>query len=241
MLLGGIFLQLLKLSLRLEAIARLIPSVGSVADVGTDHGYIPVWLAQNGHEGALFATDINSEPLSHAKHTAVEYGLSDRIEFHLCNGLAALDGSDTVIIAGMGGENIADIILAAPWVKEKNCLLVLQPMSKSAYLRAWLFENGFEVLSEQLVQDGNIYEILTVRAGKDEPYSPSELLIGHARLISNSLLFEKRLRQLISKTKRTVEGLSSSGRAEDAERLTRAQEVLNSLQELKYGGAPTEK
>ncbi len=243
MLLGGIFLQRIKLSPRLEAIAKLPPSGGSVADVGTDHGYIPVWLAQNGHSGALFATDINNEPLSHARQTAAEYGLSDRIKFHLCDGLAALDGSetDTVIIAGMGGENIADIIFAAPWVKEKGCLLVLQPMSKSPYLRSWLFDNGFKVLSEQLVEDGNVYEILTVRAGKDEPYSPAEHLIGHAPLISNSPLFGRRLNDLINKTDRIVKGLSTSTRAEDAERLAEVQEILNSLQELKSGGEPTGK
>jgi tRNA (adenine22-N1)-methyltransferase len=141
----------------------------------------------------------------------------------------------------MGGENIADIIFAAPWVKEKGCLLVLQPMSKSAYLRSWLLDSGFMVLSEQLVEDGNIYEILTVRAGKDEPYSPAELLIGHARLISSSPLFGRRLDDLISKTKRAVTGLAASTRAEDTERLAQAQEVLNSLQELKSGEEPTGK
>lgn len=236
-------MQLIKLSPRLEAIAKLPPSGGGVCDVGTDHGCIPVWLAQNGHSGALFATDINKEPLAHARQTAAEYGLSDRIRFHLCDGLAALDGIeiDTVIIAGMGGENIADIIFAAPWVKENACLLVLQPMSKSVYLRSWLFDNGFEVLSEALVEDGSIYEILTARVGKDEPYSPAELLIGHAKLISDSSLFKRRLDDLINKTKRTVTGLSSSTKSEDAERLEQAQEVLNSLLKLNSGGEPTGK
>ncbi len=230
-------MALIKLSPRLEAIAKLVPLHGGACDVGTDHGYIPVWLAQSGHDGALFATDINKEPLLHAKRTADEYGFSDRIEFYLCDGLAALDGSntETVIIAGMGGENIADIILSAPWVKENGCLLVLQPMSKSPHLRSWLFENGFEVLSEHLVEEGNIYEILTAKAGKDEPYSPAELLIGHASLISDSPLFKRRLEILISKTERAVMGLSSSIRSEDAERLEQAQEVLISLRKLKSG------
>ena len=232
-----ILLALIKLSPRLDAIARLVPSVGGACDVGTDHGYIPVWLAQNGHGGELFATDINKEPLLHAKRTADEFGFSGKIGFHLCDGLAALDGkeTETVIIAGMGGENIADIILAAPWVKEYGSLLVLQPMSKSPYLRSWLFDNGFEVLSEHLVEDGSIYEILTARAGKDELYSPAELLIGHARLIESSPLFEKRLNQLINKTERAVTGLSSSARTEDTERLAQEQEILNSLRKLKRG------
>ncbi|MFB0920227.1 MAG: class I SAM-dependent methyltransferase [Oscillospiraceae bacterium] len=230
-------MPLIKLSPRLEAIAKLVPSHGGACDVGTDHGYIPVWLAQNGHDGAIFATDIKKEPLLHAKRTADEYQLSDRISFHLCDGLAALDGSsiETVIIAGMGGENIADIILAAPWVKENGCLLVLQPMSKSSFLRKWLFENGFKVISEHLVEDGSIYEILTARAGKDEPYSHDELLNANARLISNSPLFEKRLDNLITRTERAAAGLSTSAKAEDSEHLAQSQAVLISLRKLKSG------
>ncbi|NCC68024.1 MAG: SAM-dependent methyltransferase, partial [Clostridia bacterium] len=146
----------IKLSERLLSIAKLIPSCGGVADVGTDHGYIPVWLAQNGHSGGLFATDINKGPLEHAKQTAAEYGQAGKISFFLCDGLKALSGREisTVIIAGMGGENIAEIISAAPWMKENHSLLILQPMSKSAFLRQWLFNNGYSVLSEQLVDDG---------------------------------------------------------------------------------------
>lgn len=232
----------IKLSDRLLAIARLVPPLGGVADVGTDHGYIPVWLAQNGHSGKIYASDINEAPLEHAKLTAVEYGQADRISFALCDGLAALDGTDisTVIIAGMGGENIADILSAAPWTKTLRTRLILQPMTKSALLRSWLFDNGYRVLSEQLVQDGLVYEILTAEAGEDESYSPAELLTGHSKLISNDPLFEGRLDSLIEKTERAVSGLASSSRAEDSERLTQASTALSSLFELKKSIFPSE-
>ena len=219
------------------AIAQLVPSFGGVADVGTDHGYIPVWLAQNGHDGKLFATDIKKAPLAHAKQTAVEYGQEDTISFHLCDGLAALDGAEisTVIIAGMGGETIAEILAAAPWTRENKALLILQPMSKSAHLRQWLFDNGYKVLSEQLVDDGTIYEILTAQSGEDEPYSPAELLVGRRQLISSDPLFEKQLKHLIKKSERAVFGLSSSAQAEDHARLANAIETLSSLLEMKNG------
>lgn len=225
----------IKLSARLAAIARLVPAFGGVADVGTDHGYLPVWLAQNGYSGALFATDINKAPLQHAKQTAVEYGQDGKIDFHLCDGLAALDGGDihTVIIAGMGGETIAEILCAAPWTKSNNCLLILQPMSKSPYLRKWLVENGYKVLSEQLVDDGTIYEILTAKSGEDTPYSPAELLVGHKQLISASPLFENRLNNLIEKSKRAVSGLAVSAKTEDTAKLGEANETLSSLLELR--------
>ena len=231
----------IKLSARLAAIARLVPSFGGIADVGTDHGYVPVWLAQSGHNGALFATDINNAPLQHAKQTTVEYGQDDKIAFFLCDGLAALNGFDvsTVIIAGMGGESITEILSAAPWTKENGCLLILQPMSKSVHLRKWLFENGYKVLFERLIDDGSIYEILTAEAGKDAPYSPAELLIGHKQLISSSPLFVNRLNNLIEKSKRAVSGIAASARAEDAARLSDANETLFSLLELKNNSLPS--
>ncbi len=232
----------IKLSDRLEAIAGLVPPLGGVADVGTDHGYIPVWLAQNGHNGNIFASDINEAPLLHAKMTAAEYGQEKRICFKLCDGLAALDRAkiSTVIIAGMGGENIADILSAAPWTKTLRTFLILQPMSKSALLRKWLFDNGYRVLSERLVRDGLVYEILTAEAGEDEPYSPAELLTGYKELIRSDPLFEIRLDSLIEKTERAVSGLRASSRAEDMERLKQLSTALSSLFELKKCVFPSE-
>lgn len=224
----------LKLSLRLNAIAKLVPLFGGVADVGTDHGYIPVWLAQNGHQGKLFATDISKAPLEHAKRTAAEYGLEGQIGFFLCNGLEALSGSDvdTVIICGMGGETIAEILSAALWTRENGHLLILQPMSKSSFLRSWLFENSYKVLSEKLVEDGMVYEILTATAGKDVPYSPAELLIGHRQLISSDPLYSDRLYFLTEKADRAKTGLAASSRAVDTERLKEINELIASLSEL---------
>ena len=106
-------------------------------------------------------------------------------------------------------------------------------MSKSPLLRKWLFDNGYRVLSEQLIRDGLVYEILTAEGGEDEPYSPAELLIGHKELIRSDPLFESRLETLIEKTERAISGLRASTRAEDAERLALAKTALSSLFELK--------
>ena len=224
----------LKLSKRLEAIAKLVPLNGGVADVGTDHGYIPVWLSQNGHSGNIYATDINEGPIDHAKQTAREYDLEDRIHFFLCDGLEALNGNDvsTVITAGMGGENIADILQRASWTKDNNCLLILQPMSKSSYLRSWLYNNGYKVLKEQLVDDGTLYEVITACTGEDTPYSPAELLIGHNELISSDPSYRSRINLLIERAKKTESGLSSSSKAEDTERLHEIKILLTSFEEL---------
>ena len=224
----------IKLSKRLEAIAALVPPYGGVVDVGTDHGYIPVYLAQSCHSGSLYATDINQGPIEHARQTAKDFDVEDKISFYLCNGLEAIHSSEisTIIIAGMGGENIVDILARAPWTKQNNCLLILQPMSKSSILRSWLFDNGFKVLSEQLVDDGTIYEILTASAGKDMPYSPAERLIGHGHLISADPLLNKRLSLLIDKAKKTESGLSSSSKSEDIAKLNEIKALILSLQNL---------
>ena len=227
----------IKLSKRLEKIARLIPLSGGVVDIGTDHGHLPVWLAQNGHSGKLTATDIKKGPLSVARKTAARFGQARRLDFVLCDGLSGIDASDfgTIVIAGMGGETIAHILSEAPWTRDSSrpLMLILQPMTKSQLLRLWLFENGYEVLSESLVEDGRIFEIIcaTGARGFPLPYSPAELLTGHKVLIENDPLFPKRLCALILKTQKAILGLSASLRA-DFMRLNELNTVLKGLIEM---------
>lgn len=231
------------LSKRLSAIALLIPESGGVADVGTDHGYIPVWLRQNGHEGKIYATDINSGPLDKAREHALRQSAHKDISFLLCDGLEQVPPQEvqTVVMAGMGGETIAGILSAAPWTGQGGRTLILQPMTKSGELRLWLFENGYEVLSEQLVEEGKVYEILTARGGADKSYSPAELFTGHTDLIEKDELYPKQLDLLISKFSRACGGLKSSSKHEDISRLRELEGILSELRVKRenvdlYGG-----
>ncbi len=228
----------IKLSKRLEAIARLIPPCGGVADVGTDHGYIPVWLRQNGYTDKIVASDINPEPLGSAIDAAIEHGLVDSIDFKLCDGLKGIcdRGLHTVVIAGMGGETIADILSFALWTSQPDRTLVLQPMTKSDELRRWLINNNYKIISEKLVEDGRLYEILLVTGGVDAPLSPAELFIGRRKLIENDPLFKKRLDELIFKAEKAIAGMESSSRTEDEKRLLRYKKVLKEFLEMKSGG-----
>ena len=225
---------MLKLSRRLAAIAALLPPGGGLADVGTDHGHIPVYALQSGFQGRVCATDIRQGPLDAARRTAWEADLDDQIEFTLANGLDGLDGTGigTVVIAGMGGENIADILARAPWTLQ-DCLLILQPMSKSDVLRRWLVENGCRIESEALVEDGPVYELLTARGGRDQPLSPAELLTGRFSLIRNDPLFPARLDALLERQQRAVTGLARSAKAGDAARLAEEKNILASLFEMR--------
>lgn len=228
-------MQTVRLSRRLAAIAALLPPDGGFADVGTDHGQLPVYLLQNGCPGRVCATDICPGPLAAARRTAGEASLADRIEFLLTDGLDGLDGSGlaSVVIAGMGGENIADILSRAPWTKEGR-LLVLQPMSKADVLRRFLFEHGYRVETERLVEDGPVYELLTARGGKeDTPLSPAELLTGRFALIRDDPLFPARLEHLLEVQRRAVAGLEHSSKPGDAARLTEEKITLASLLEMR--------
>ncbi|MBQ3102732.1 MAG: SAM-dependent methyltransferase, partial [Oscillospiraceae bacterium] len=117
---------------RLQALSQLVPDGARMADIGTDHGYLPVYLLQEGKITFAIASDINREPLEHARRTALEYHITEHIDFRLCGGLDLIEPHevDTVVVAGMGGETIAAILSAAPWLMKSEITLLLQPMSK---------------------------------------------------------------------------------------------------------------
>lgn len=170
----------LQLQPRLQCIADCVPQGTRLADVGTDHGYLPVWLLQNGRIGHAVASDINAAPLEHARRTAAEYGVSACLDFRLCAGLDAVapDEADTVVIAGMGGETIITILGAAGW-DWQGVTLLLQPMTKAELLRPWLTGHGFCIVSERLVRDkGTIYTVIEARAGQSAPLAAAEAWCG---------------------------------------------------------------
>ena len=134
----------------------MIPEGARLADVGTDHAYLPAWLLQNGRIPSAIASDVREGPLSRARATARACGCFERMSFRLCDGLSGIapEEVDALVIAGMGGETIANILEAAPWVKEKDFPIILQPMSTQAELRGWLWRNGFLCLREKTVLEG---------------------------------------------------------------------------------------
>ena len=144
-----------------------MPEGCRLADVGTDHGYLPVYLLQRRRIRGAVAADIGAEPLAHARRTAEAYGV-EGIDFRLCDGLRdiAPDEVDTVVIAGMGGETIIAILEGAAWTKDGAHTLLLQPMTKAADLRYWLSVNGYSFTEERLVWDKNyLYPVLRVTGG----------------------------------------------------------------------------
>ena len=137
-----------------------------LADIGTDHGYLPIRLVQTGRIPSAVACDIAEGPLNSARENIERYGLEDRISTRLADGLEGLcrEDADDIVIAGMGGELIASILSKSDFIKDPSVLLILQPMTRYEKLSAFLCENGYEFLSQDAVSEvSKTYTVITAR------------------------------------------------------------------------------
>ena len=156
---------MVKLSNRLLAVASFVTDGNVLADVGTDHGYIPIYLLQEKRIPRAVAMDINAGPLQRAKEHIDAYGLQDYIETRLSDGVAALAPGevDTVLVAGMGGGLVMHILEEGKEVCMQAKELVLQPQSELERVRAYLWLNGYVILQENMVlEDEKFYPMMRV-------------------------------------------------------------------------------
>ncbi|SDB21546.1 tRNA (adenine(22)-N(1))-methyltransferase [Eubacterium oxidoreducens] len=155
----------MKLSQRLMAVAQLVEVYGTLADVGCDHGYLPIALYEQGKIKRAIALDVNEGPLLRAREHIEEAALLDVVETRLSDGLMALSAKevDSVVIAGMGG-NLMKTILSQSLDVAKSCReIILQPQSEIELLRAYLSEQGFEIIAEDMVcEGGKFYPMMRV-------------------------------------------------------------------------------
>lgn len=161
----------MKLSKRLEFIADHIDKIIALSDIGTDHGYIPLYALRKGLCERAIASDINKDPLDKARLNALLEGMGDELEFRLGGGLEPLkDGEvQAVIIAGMGGKLIRDILEKDIAKVDNLDYLILQPAQNPEGLREYLYTNDYEIISEDLCKDdGKYYELFKVKRKKDE-------------------------------------------------------------------------
>ena len=158
-------------SKRMEALADLCQGARRVIDVGCDHAQLCALLVTEYGVEHAFASDIRPGPLENARRTIAELGLESRITPVLSDGLDAFgpgDG-DTVIIAGMGGEEMTLILSRAPWAGDNGGQVILQPMTNIPKLRQWLAENGYHVKKERVIKEGRkVYTAMNIQKGADE-------------------------------------------------------------------------
>lgn len=156
----------IELTPRLKLLADRVPQGARFADIGTDHGHLPLYLLREGKIDQAIASDIRSGPLEHARENAAFHGFTMQTKFVLAGGLEGIraEDCDTIAIAGMGGETIAEILRDASWTKRGEHLLLLQPMTSVFELRQWLWGNGYHIEDEAVCTEGRRhYVILSVR------------------------------------------------------------------------------
>ena len=223
----------IELTPRLRTAADLVPAGARLADVGTDHAYLPAALLLEGKIPFAIAADLRQGPLLRAKETARQYGCQGKMAFRLCDGLRGVrpEETDAVVIAGMGGETIAQILQAAPWVRERQVPLVLQPMSSLSDLREWLRENGYTIREECLArEDETIYVVMSVRAGEMGPMTPAELWAGRQ---SRDPLRGEYLAGLVQKLDRAIDGLARAREGRGEARKQELEQVRRGLLDMK--------
>ncbi len=224
----------MELTPRLQGLADLVQQGTRLADVGTDHAYLPVWLLLQGRITSAIAADLRPGPLSRARETAERYGVGPRISFRLCDGLSNIspDEVDVIAIAGLGGETIAAILEAAPWTREGKRLL-LQPMTSFPDLRLWLQRNGYSIEQEYIVREGKrLYSIWDTVGGSMPPYTPGELWAGRR---SREPLRSAYVSMIAEKVNKALQGHLAAS-APDPLEIDRLNRVLAELQAMEQEG-----
>ncbi len=229
----------MKLSPRLQAIADYVPKGSVVADIGTDHGYIPVFLIRNRIASKIIATDINVGPLKNAISYIDKNNYGDFIDTRLGNGLKCLSPNevDTIIIAGMGGLLIIDILEDSKDITETADYFILQPMVASEELRKYLYSNKYTIIDEKLAKEGSkFYEIMLVTHGEENIEKDIYYEIGKKLVENKDKHLKEFIENKIAKTERVLINLRDSETEEGklkyeylTSKLSDYKEVLNEL------------
>ena len=229
----------MQLSERLSSVASMVTAGNCLADVGTDHGYVPIYLYERNRIPRAIAMDVNKGPLERARLHIAEYGFEEAIETRLSDGLAALKAgeADSVVIAGMGGPLMIRILSAYPEVTSSLKELILQPQSEVSEVRSWLYEQGYEILEEHMVyEDGKYYPMFkAVKALEAKKLSDLEYKFGRYEVLKEQDVLKAFLQKEIAGKQVILQKLSkeqtekSLGRIEEIKNLIADFEKMLSL------------
>ncbi len=203
----------LPLSTRLLACCKFVKPGDRVADIGCDHGYLGIHLLQNGVASSMIEADINEGPLDSARRNAVKFGMTDKMSFHLSDGVQSIPRDfDCMVCAGMGADTMMSILSAAPWLKDGKYRLILQCQSKRPELRQWLYDEGYRINRETLAKDGKfVYSIMEVVYDPGHGISPAETYITPQLLEYNHPLLPEYYERVKNGIELTIFGLKRSG------------------------------
>ena len=220
------------LSKRLTALANMVTDGNRLADIGTDHGYIPIYLCQTGKIPSALAMDIGKGPLQQAQTHIAEHGLSEQIKTRLSDGMAALQfgEADTILIAGMGGGLVMKILSEGAEKLTGKEELILQPQSEIALVREFLRVRNFQILNEDMIlEDGKYYPMMKVsqqKAAEQTKILPQEVAdaFGPVLLQKRHPVLKEWLERELRTTNSVIEQFSAQP---DHERLRNRMQQVN--------------
>lgn len=220
---------------RLEAVGCLVPVGSILADIGTDHAYLPVWLLEKNRIKAAIAGDIADGPYLAAKNTVTMYGVKDKIQVRLGSGLKVLRYGevDCIVIAGMGASTMIEILEADMILAMEAKTMILQPMAGAAFLRKWLCTNGWEIVAEDLVADGrHLYEIIAVQRGECDTFTQAEYEIGPCLIKKQHPLLRQQFEKQITGYKKLLVNMGKSLQAKESEKFAALEKLVQELEDL---------
>ena len=226
----------MQLSQRLSSVASMVTAGNCLADVGTDHGYVPIYLYERNIIPRAIAMDVNKGPLERAALHIAESGMKEAIETRLSDGLTALKPgeADSVVIAGMGGPLIIRILSAHPEVTESLKELILQPQSEISEVRIWLYEQGYEIVEEHMVfEDGKYYPMFkAVKNPEAEKLTDLEYKYGKISVLGEPEVLRAYLVREIANKQNILQKLSEETTEKSKGRAMEIKALLAELEEM---------
>ena len=220
------------LSQRLERVAAHVPAGARLADIGSDHAYLPVALMRRGAIAAAVAGEVAATPFQAANRTVADNGLTQHITVRLADGLAAIEAGDditAVSLCGMGGETIRDILDSGRARLNGRERLILQPNGGEQPLRQWLMENGYQILHEELLRENRFYyEIIVAERAEAMTYTAEQLYFGPLQMQARSPEFLAKWQRILREKRKTLVSL------EQARQAVPEQKVQEIVQQVKW-------
>lgn len=220
------------LSMRLERVAAHVPTGARLADIGSDHAYLPVALMRRGAIAAAVAGEVAATPFHAANRTVNDNGLAQHITVRLADGLAAIEPADAITaisLCGMGGETIRDILDSGKAHLNGRERLILQPNGGEQPLRQWLMDNGYQILHEELLRENRFYyEIIVAEPIETVTYTAEQLYFGPLQMQARSPDFLAKWQRIVREKRKTLASL------EQARQAVPEQKVQEIVQQVKW-------
>lgn len=222
--------------MRLECVAAHMPAGARLADIGSDHAYLPVALLRRGAIAMAVAGEVALTPFRAAERTVGENGLEQQISVRLANGLAAIepeDGITAISLCGMGGETIRDILDSGKARLSGQERLILQPNGGEQPLRQWLMENDYRILCEELLRESRFYyEIIVAERAGPVTYTAEQLYFGPLQLQARTPVFLAKWQRLLRQKQKTLTSFAKARQAVPEEKLQEVARQVRWITEL---------